>query len=587
MNPDRLSATTDGYMSEHNNGNSVLRSEEWFGPKDLEGFLHRSGLKAMGYGENEFKGKPVIGIANSWSELTHCNSHLRELAQHVKRGVAAAGGFALEFPTISLGEFFLAPTSMLLRNLMSMDVEEMIRAAPLDGVVLLAGCDKTTPAMMMGALSADVPAIVVTGGPQLKGNWRGQDLGSCTDCRRYWTELRAGRITQEEYDEMEAAIYRSPGYCMVMGTASSMGGIAETIGMSLPGGGSIPGADSRRKTHSEQAGRAIVELVNKGITPSDVVTPESIDNAIRFLLAVGGSTNAIIHLIAIAGRVGIDLPLSHFDDLSKTTPMILNLKPSGEYLMEDLFYAGGVEAILARISPLLNLDALTVTGKTLGENIADATVTNDRVIRTIENPLFSEGGIVALTGSLAPDGAVIKHTAASPELLTHTGRAVVFEDYHDLEARIDSDDLDVTVDDVLVLKNTGPIGGPGMPESGMLPLPKKLLQQGHRDMVRISDARMSGTSFGTVVLHVTPESAVGGPLSLVENGDLISLDTPNGRLDLLVDEAELERRRAAWKPPEPQYSRGYGAMYSEHVLQADGGCDFDFLRGKTPVKLRV
>jgi dihydroxy-acid dehydratase len=565
----------------------MLRSEEWFGPKDLEGFLHRAGLKAQGYGEDEFKGKPVIGIANSWSELTHCNSHLRDLAQHVKRGVQAAGGFALEFPVISLGEFFIAPTSMLLRNLMSMDVEEMIRAAPLDGVVLLSGCDKTTPAMMMGAVSADVPAIVVTGGPQLKGNWRGQDLGNCTDCRRYWTELRAGRITQDEYDSMEEAIYRSPGHCMVMGTASSMGGIAETIGMSLTGGGTIPGADSRRKVHSEQAGRAIVDLVNKGIKPSDIITPESIDNAIRFLLAVGGSTNAIIHLIAIAGRAGIDLPLSHFDDLSKTTPMILNLKPSGEYLMEDLFYAGGVEAILSRISPLLNLDEMTVTGKTLGENIADATVTNDKVIRTIEKPLFSEGGIVALTGSLAPDGAVIKHTAASPELLTHTGRAVVFEDYHDLEARIDSDDLDVTIDDVLVLKNTGPIGGPGMPESGMLPLPKKLLQQGHRDMVRISDARMSGTSFGTVVLHVTPESAVGGPLGLVENGDMILLDTPNGRLDLLVDEAELERRRAAWTAPEPQYTRGYGAMYSQHVLQADGGCDFDFLRGKTPVELRV
>jgi dihydroxy-acid dehydratase len=574
-------------MPEHTNGNSMLRSEEWFGPKDLEGFLHRAGLKAQGYGEDEFKGKPVIGIANSWSELTHCNSHLRDLAQHVKRGVQAAGGFALEFPVISLGEFFIAPTSMLLRNLMSMDVEEMIRAAPLDGVVLLSGCDKTTPAMMMGAVSADVPAIVVTGGPQLKGNWRGQDLGNCTDCRRYWTELRAGRITQDEYDSMEEAIYRSPGHCMVMGTASSMGGIAETIGMSLTGGGTIPGADSRRKVHSEQAGRAIVDLVNKGIKPSDIITPESIDNAIRFLLAVGGSTNAIIHLIAIAGRAGIDLPLSHFDDLSKTTPMILNLKPSGEYLMEDLFYAGGVEAILSRISPLLNLDEMTVTGKTLGENIADATVTNDKVIRTIEKPLFSEGGIVALTGSLAPDGAVIKHTAASPELLTHTGRAVVFEDYHDLEARIDSDDLDVTIDDVLVLKNTGPIGGPGMPESGMLPLPKKLLQQGHRDMVRISDARMSGTSFGTVVLHVTPESAVGGPLGLVENGDMILLDTPNGRLDLLVDEAELERRRAAWTAPEPQYTRGYGAMYSQHVLQADGGCDFDFLRGKTPVELRV
>ena len=573
--------------SNGNNGNGILRSEQWFGPKDLEGFLHRSGLKAQGFSEEAFRGKPVIGIANSWSELTHCNAHLRDLAEYVKRGVVAAGGFPLEFPTISLGEFFLQPTSMLLRNLMAMDVEEMLRGAPLDGVVLLAGCDKTTPAMLMGAASADIPAILVTGGPQLKGNWRGQDLGSCTDCRRYWAELRAGRITQDEYDSMEEAIYRSAGHCMVMGTASTMGGIAEAIGMSLPGGATIPGADARRRSHSEAAGRQIVRLVEAGIRPSQIMTGGAIDNAIRLLLAVGGSTNAIIHLTAIAGRLGIDLPLSHFDELSKKTPMILNLKPSGQYLMEDLYYAGGIEAVLKRLSSLLNLDEMTVTGKTLGENIANARVDNDRVIRTLEKPLFAEGGIVSLTGSLAPDGAVIKHTAASPELLRHRGRAVVFEDFSDLHERIDSDDLDITEDDVMVMKNAGPIGGPGMPEWGMLPLPRKLLRKGVRDMVRISDARMSGTAFGTVVLHVTPEAAIGGPLGLVQNGDLIELDTPNRKIDLLVDAAELERRRKSWKAPDVKYDRGYGQMYSQHVLQAGDGCDFDFLRGNTPVELRV
>lgn len=567
--------------------NGILRSAEWFGAKDLEGFLHRSGLKAQGFSEESFAGRPVIGIANSWSELTHCNAHLRDLAEHVKRGIVAAGGFPLEFPTISLGEFFLQPTSMLCRNLMAMDVEEMLQGAPLDGVVLLSGCDKTTPAMLMGAASADLPAILLTGGPQLKGNWRGEELGSCTDCRRYWTELRAGKISQDDYDSMEAAIYRSPGHCMTMGTASTMGGIAEALGMSLPGSASIPGADARRRAVAELTGRQAVKLVETGLRPSQILTPEAFDNAIRLLLAVGGSTNAIIHLTAIAGRTGYDLPLSRFDELSRTTPMIVNLKPSGQYLMEDLYYAGGFEGVLSRISALLNLGELTVTGRSLGENISDARVHNDRVVRTVEKPLFKEGGIVALKGSLAPDGAVIKHTAASPRLLTHKGPAVVFEDHADLGARIDDPNLDVTPDSVIVMKNAGPVGGPGMPEWGFLPIPKKILAQGVRDMVRISDARMSGTAFGTIVLHVTPEAAAGGPLALVETGDMIELDVPNRQLNLLVDEETLQERRARWQPPEAKFQRGYGQLFSDRVLQADQGCDFDFLRGRAPVATHV
>ncbi|MBI4306721.1 MAG: dihydroxy-acid dehydratase, partial [Chloroflexi bacterium] len=522
----------------------------------------------------------------SWSEATHCNAHLRELAGHVKRGILSAGGFPLEFPTISLGEFFLQPTSMLCRNLMAMDVEEMIRGLPIDGVVLLSGCDKTTPAMLMGAASADLPAILLTGGPQLKGNWRGVELGSCTDCRRYWTELRAGRITQAEYDSMESAIYRSPGHCMVMGTASTMAAITEALGMTLPGGAAIPGADARRAALAEQAGARAVQLAIEGVRPSDIMTRDALENAIRLLLAIGGSTNAVIHLTAIAGRVGIDLPLSAFDDLSSSTPMVLNLKPSGEYLMEDLFYAGGIGAVMKRIAPLLRLDAMTVSGKTLGQNIENDRVYNDSVIRTLENPLHAEGGIVALGGSLAPDGAIIKQTAASRDLLVHRGRAVVFEDYNDLHERIDSPDLDVQPDDVLVMKNAGPVGGPGMPEWGFLPLPKKILQKGIRDMVRISDARMSGTAFGTVVVHVAPEAAIGGPLGLVQSSDIISLDVPKRRLDLLVKPGELARRRKAWKPRDRHYDRGYGRLHLDHVLQAPRGCDFDFLVGRSPVDSR-
>ena len=556
----------------------ILRSEEWFGSRDLEGFLHRAGLKNQGWSEESFAGKPVIGIANSWSEATHCNSHLRELAEHVKRGVLAAGGFPLEFPTISLGEFFLSPTSMFCRNLMSMDVEEMIRGLPIDGVVLLSGCDKTTPAMLMGAASADLPAIVLTGGPQLKGNWKGEELGSCTDCRRYWSELRAGNITQTDYDSMESAIYRSPGHCMVMGTASTMGAIVETLGMSLPGGAAVPGADSRRKILAEDSGRTAVELVYKGIRPSSILTADAFDNAIRILLAAGGSTNAIIHLIAIAGRAGIRLDLDRFNELSESTPVIVNLKPGGKYLMEDLFYAGGVEAVLKKMSGLLNLNCSTVTGHSLGDNIADAECHDDDVVLSTESPLAPEGGLTILKGSLAPDGAVIKHLAASPKLMKHTGRAVVFENSIDLKQRIDDPDLDVTKDDILVMKGAGPIGGPGMPEAGFLPLPKKLLAQGVRDMIRISDARMSGTAFGTIVLHVSPESAIGGPLALVKSGDMITLDVKAKSLDLDVDLEELERRRANLAEPavDGGFSRGYGKMYSQHITQAQNGCDFDW-----------
>ncbi len=572
------------------NGN-VLRSEAWFGARDLEGFLHRSGLKNQGWDEESFAGKPVIGIANSWSEATHCNAHLRLIAEHVKRGVIAAGGFPLEFPTISLGEFFLSPTSMLYRNLMAMDVEEMIRGLPIDGVVLLSNCDKTTPAMLMGAASADLPAIIVTGGPQLKGNWRGEELGSCTDCRRYWSELRAGTITQSEYDSMEEAIYRSPGHCMVMGTASTMSVICEALGMTLPGGAAIPGADSRRRVFAERAGASAVDLVRRNVRPSSVLTEQSFENAALSLLALGGSTNAIIHLTAIAGRAGIDFPLSKWEELSAKVPVIANLKPSGKYLMEDFFYAGGAPAFFKKILHLLNGECTNINGRTLAENVSNAECHDDHVILDPGHALYPDGGISILHGTLAPDGAVIKRSAASPELLQHTGRAIVFSSPSDLNRRIDDADLDVTESDILVMQSAGPIGGPGMPEAGFMPLPRKLLERGVRDMVRISDARMSGTAFGTVVLHVSPESAIGGPLALVHDGDMISLDSNNGRLDLLVDDSEMKRRHSELYAPENvthiQPDRGYISMYNRHVMQAQHGCDFDFAVGRTPVATHV
>jgi dihydroxy-acid dehydratase len=561
------------------------RSSEWFDRRDLDGFLHRSWLKSTGVTNEAFRGRPVIGICNSWSELVNCNVHLRGLAQAVKRGVLQAGGFPLEFPVMSLGESLMKPTTMLYRNLMAMDVEESIRSYPLDGVVLLTGCDKTNPASIMGAASADIPAIVVTGGPMLNGRWRGRELGSCSDCWHYHEELRAGRITEVEFEEIENSMSRSNGHCMTMGTASTMACVTEALGLTPPGGAAIPAVDSRRAQVAEAAGRKIVELVERDLKPSDILTRPAFENAIRVLHAISGSTNAILHLTAYAGRVGVDLPLGLFDELCGSTPWLVNLKPAGEHLMEDFYYAGGLPAVMAQIADLLDLGALTVTGKTLGENL-DETPTEivDRdVIRPAGDPLEASGSLVVLQGSLCPDGAVMKISAADPRLLQHEGRAVVFEDIHDLAARVDDDDLEIDEDSVMVLRNGGPVGAPGMPEWGHLPIPAKLLKRGVTDLLRISDARMSGTSYGAVVLHVAPESAVGGPLALVETGDRIRLDVQERRLDLLVEQQEFERRREAWEPPERKDERGYRWLYEDHVLQANEGCDFDFLRGRSPV----
>jgi dihydroxy-acid dehydratase len=547
-------------------------------PRDW-GLTRRAWFKASGFDDIDLT-RPVIGIAQTWSELNHCHLHFRELAEAVKRGVWQAGGWPLEFPTISLGEFHISPTTMLYRNLLAMDTEEMIRAQPLDGVVLLSSCDKNIPAQLMGALSADKPAILLTGGPMLTSKWNGQTLGACTDCRRLTEDLRAGRITPEQYREIEDALARSTGHCMVMGTASTMAALGEALGLSLPGTAAIPAPDSRRLRLCERVGRQIVESTRQNLTPSRLLTPSSFENALRLLMALGGSTNAVIHLIAIAGRLGIPLPLTLFDAISRTTPLLVNLRPSGQYHMEDLFDAGGVPAVLNELAPLLHLDSLTVTGQTLGAAIREqrSAFPQQDVIRPLSNPLAPEGGLAILFGNLCPGGAVLKQSAASPQLLRHGGRAVVFTSQEDLERRIDAPDLDVRPDDVLVLQNIGPQGAPGMPEWGSIAMPKKLLDQGVRDMVRLSDARMSGTAAGTVVLHITPEAAVGGPLALVRDGDRIELDVPARRLSLLVDDAELARRRAAWVPPPPAYRRGYGKLFLDHVLQADAGCDFDFLR---------
>ena len=558
--------------------NNRLRSEEWFDTPELYGWLRKAAFKAEGFSEESYEGKPVIGICNTWSELTHCNAHLRDLAEAVKRGVWQAGGFPMEFPVLSLGEYNMLPTTMLYRNLMSMDVEESIRANPLDGVVLLGGCDKTTPALLMGAASVDIPSILVTGGPQLKGNWRGEELGSCTDCRRYSVELRAGNISEDDWADLQGCIVRSSGHCMTMGTASTMASVGEALGIALPGNAAIPAVDSRRSQLSEIAGRRIVSMVKEDLRPSKLLTPNAFENAIKTVYAIGGSTNAVIHLNAIAGRCGIDLPLSLFDKLSRTTPFILNLKPSGQYLMEDFYYAGGLPALHKEMLSLLDGDQMTVTGKTIKENVANAVNYNTDVIRTLENPISNEGGLAALYGSLAPRGAIIKPTAASESLLTHKGRAVVFNNHHEMDSEIDDPSLDIHPDDILVMRNSGPIGGPGMPEWGFLPLPKKILAMGIRDMVRLSDARMSGTAFGTVIVHVTPESASGGPLGAVKTGDEISLDVPNRKLDLCVSDREIQRRLSENTNVNKSETRGYKWMYSQHVLQSDEGCDFDFLR---------
>jgi L-arabonate dehydrase len=553
------------------------RSREWFEAPDYYGFGRRAWLRSEGFPRDVFDGKPVVGICNSWSELNNCNIHLREVAAAVKRGVWASGGVPLEFPTISLGEMFMRPTTMMYRNLMAMDVEESIRANPLDAVVLLCGCDKTTPAQLMGAASADIPAIVVPGGPMLAGEWRGRRLGSGTDGKKLFDQFRTGRITEEEWCEIEGSIARTAGHCTVMGTASTMTSLAEALGMTLPGCANIPAPDSRRMAIAELSGRAAVAMIEEGLMPSRILTRAAFENAITVLMALGGSTNAVVHLIAIAGRLGIRLTLEDFDRISRRTPCIVDVKPSGEYLMEDLFHAGGVPAVMHRIQDLLDGTCRTVNGKSIGENIGDAKPLNDTIVRARERPIYPEGGIAVLNGNLAPNGAVIKQTAASQDLIQHRGRAFVFETRDEMQAQIDRDDLPVDRNTVLVMRNCGPKGAPGFPEWGHIPMPRKLLNEGVTDMVRISDARMSGTSYGTVVLHVAPESAVGGPLALVETGDEIVLDVPNRKLELMVAADELDRRARLFTPPPRIYDRGYGRLFLDHVTQADQGCDFDFL----------
>jgi L-arabonate dehydrase len=557
-----------------------LRSQSWFSGPEYYAFSRRAWLRSEGFDRSIFDGRPVIGIANSASELNNCNLHLHQVAEAVRRGVLQAGGVPLVFPTMSLGEMFMKPTAMLYRNLMAMEVEESIRANPVDGAVLLCGCDKTTPAMLMGAASADIPAIVVTGGPMLAGQWRGRKLGAGTDGRKLFDLYRTGELSDGELCEIEGGLARSAGHCTVMGTASTMAAIAEALGMTLPGAAAIPAPDSRRLMIAEASGREIVEMVKHDRRPSRILTREAFENAVTLDMAIGGSTNAVVHLLAIAGRLGVELTLDDFDRISRRTPTLVNVKPSGEFLMEDFFEAGGVPAVLRAITDLLERDAQTVNGRTIGENIADAECFRPEVILPRDQPLATEGGTAILRGNLAPRGAVIKTTAASPLLLTHRGPALVFESREEMMARIDRDDLPVAPETVLVMKGCGPIGGPGMPEWGQIPMPPKLLKQGVKDMVRVSDARMSGTSFGTVVLHVTPESAANGPLAIVETGDEIVLDVPSRRIDAVIAPDEVERRWQRRASPPRHYSRGYGRLYLDHVLQADEGCDFDFLRGR-------
>lgn len=561
------------------NGGGKLRSAGWFGGADMLGFVHRSWMKNQGFAATNFDGRPVIGIANSMSEVTPCNAHLGRVAEAVKRGVWRAGGFPLVFPTMSLGEPVMRPTTMLFRNLMSMDVEESIRANPFDAVVLLCGCDKTTPAQVMGAASVDLPTIVVTGGPMLNGKFRGRDVGSGTDVWRFTDDLRTGKMSLEDFLDAEACMSRSAGHCMTMGTASTMASMCEALGLQLPTGAAIPAVDSRRYALAEFAGQRIVEMVGEELSISKILTRDAFENAIRVNAAIGGSTNAIVHLLAIAGRLGVQLRIDDFDDLIRDVPFLVNLQPSGEYLMEDFYYAGGLPVVMKELGDMLHTGAPTVSGRTLGENVAGAKNYDEKVVKPRARPLDTGAGTAILRGNLCPDGAVIKQSAATEALMTHRGRAVVFDSIEDLHARLDDPGLDIDETCVMVLKNAGPRGYPGMPEVGNLPLPKKVLEKGIDDMVRISDARMSGTCFGTIVLHVAPESALGGPLALVENGDFIRLDVPNRALTLEVDDAELERRRAAWRAPEPPADRGYARLYVDHVLQADEGVDFDFLRG--------
>jgi L-arabonate dehydrase len=558
-----------------------LRSAAWFGPADRDGFIHRSWMKNQGLPDHVFDGRPVIGICNTWSELTPCNAHFRTIAERVKRGVWESGGFPVEFPVTSLGETLMRPTAMLFRNLASMDVEESVRANPIDGVILLAGCDKTTPSLLMGAASCDLPALMISGGPMLNGKYRGQDIGSGTNVWSFSEQVRAGTMSMGEFQEAESCMHRSAGHCMTMGTASTMACMVEALGIGMPGNATYPAVDSRRYTLAHMAGRRIVEMVREDLRMSTILTRKAFENAVRAINAIGGSTNAVIHLIALAGRIGVPFALEDWDTLGRGVPCLVDLMPAGRFLMEDFCYAGGLPAVLRELGPLIHRDALVVTGKTMGEHIKDAPCYNREVIRTMHNPLRQEGGIAVVRGNLAPSGAVVKPSAATPALMKHRGRAVVFSSIEDFHARIDDPALEIDASSVMVLQYCGPRGYPGMPEVGNMPLPPKLLKQGITDLVRISDARMSGTAYGTVVLHVAPEAAVGGTLALVRNGDWIELDVAARRLHLDVPEAELARRRAAWKPPAPPSDRGYYRLYTEHVLQADQGADFDFLVGKS------
>ncbi|WP_332303922.1 L-arabinonate dehydratase [Rhizobium sp. GR12] len=556
-----------------------LRSARWFAPDDLRSFGHRSRMMQLGYSEEDFGGKPVIGILNTWSELNTCHSHFPERVKDVKRGVLQAGGFPVEMPSLSVDESFTKPTSMLYRNMLAMEAEEMIRSHPLDGVVLMGGCDKTTPGLVMGAISAGVPMIYLPAGPMLRGNYAGKVLGSGSDAWKYWDERRAGNVSDEEWRGVQGGIARSAGVCMTMGTASTMTAITDALGLTLPGASSIPAVDAEHQRMSAACGRRIVEMVAEDLTPDRILTAPAVRNAAIVAMATGCSTNAVVHLIAMARRAGVPLTLDELDELGRVTPLIANVRPSGkDYLMEDFYYAGGLRALMKQIESRLDCSVLTVTGRSMGENLEGARVYNDDVIRSLDNPVYAEGSLAVLRGNLCPDGAVIKPAACDPKLHVHEGPALVFDSYPEMKAAIDDENLDVTPDHVLVLRNAGPLGGPGFPEWGMLPIPKALIKKGHRDMVRISDARMSGTSYGACVLHVAPESFVGGPLALLKTGDIVRLDLPQRRLDMLVSEEEIARRRAAWQAPPPRYERGYGYIFSKHVTQADAGCDFDFLQ---------
>ncbi len=556
-----------------------LRSYRWLGPDNLRAFGHRSRLKQFGYDRADWAGKPVIGILNTWSEINACHGHLRARAEDVKRGVWQAGGFPIELPAMSLAEPFVKPSTMLYRNFLAMECEELLRSHPIDGAILMGGCDKTTPGLVMGAISMGLPAIYVPAGPMLRGNWHGRTLGSGSDVWKYWDEKRAGNIGDQEWSEIEGGIARSFGTCMVMGTAATMMAITEALGLTLPGASSIPAPDANHPRMCAAAGRRIVDMVWEDLTPDKILNAAAFDNAIRVHMALGGSTNAIIHVIAMARRAGVALDMARFDAISRQVPVIANITPSGKYLMEDFFYAGGLRALMATMRGLLDDTCLTVSGGTIGDNIDGAAVYLPDVIHPLEAPLYAEGATAVLTGNLAPRGCVMKPAAADRRFLKHRGKAIAFENYDHMAREVERDDLDVTADHVLVLKNAGPKGGPGMPEWGMLPIPKKLVKAGVRDMVRISDARMSGTSYGACILHVAPESFVGGPLALVQTGDEIEIDVAARRIHLHVGDEELARRRAAWTPPPPKYARGYGAMYSQHIGQADEGCDFDFLQG--------